>query len=172
MIGTPEYMSPEQADPDATDIDTRSDDYSFGVLLYELLTGVLPFDPKELRSKAYREIQRIIREVDPPTPSARGIAVADLARENRGNGEALEDQAPRERHRDVARAARGVHDGFARDGSGRNIDEAQHTRNICSAYYLSQNEVSCAEWLALTGRRGGLPDDDQRPVDNLSWSIL
>jgi len=71
MIGTPAYMSPEQAEMSGLDIDTRSDIYSLGVLLYELLTGTTPFDPRELYSAAYGEIQRIIREVDPPKPSTR-----------------------------------------------------------------------------------------------------
>ncbi len=70
LIGTPEYMSPEQAEG-SLDIDTRTDVYSLGVLLYELLTGSTPFDSKSLRSAAYAEIQRIIREVDPPKPSTR-----------------------------------------------------------------------------------------------------
>ncbi|MGE3108593.1 MAG: tetratricopeptide repeat protein [Phycisphaerales bacterium] len=70
LIGTPEYMSPEQAEG-SLDVDTRTDVYSLGVLLYELLTGTTPFSSQELRSAAYAEIQRIIREVEPPKPSTR-----------------------------------------------------------------------------------------------------
>jgi serine/threonine protein kinase len=71
LIGTPEYMSPEQARGDGSYVDTRSDAYSLGVVLYELLSGALPFDPHTLRAAAGAEVQRIIREVDPPRPSTR-----------------------------------------------------------------------------------------------------
>lgn len=70
FIGTPTYVSPEQTGTD-TDIDLRSDIYSLGVLLYELLAGALPFDQKTFHGAAFAEIQRIIREVDPPKPSVR-----------------------------------------------------------------------------------------------------
>ncbi len=70
LIGTPEYMSPEQAEA-SLDIDTRADVYALGVLLYELLTGVTPLDPATLRSAAWGEMQRIIREEEPQKPSTR-----------------------------------------------------------------------------------------------------
>jgi WD40 repeat protein/serine/threonine protein kinase len=69
FIGTPEYMSPEQAEMSGLDVDTRTDIYSLGVLLYELLTGTTPFGDRELRSAGFDEIRRIIREDEPPRPS-------------------------------------------------------------------------------------------------------
>ena len=71
MVGTPLYMSPEQAEMTSVDIDTRSDIYSLGVLLYELLTGTTPFDQQRISSAAFDEIRRIIREEEPPKPSTR-----------------------------------------------------------------------------------------------------
>ena len=69
MVGTPLYMSPEQAGISSEDIDTRSDVYSLGVVLYQLICGKLPFGPEVLREKGYLEMQRVIREEDPPRPS-------------------------------------------------------------------------------------------------------
>ncbi|HZV03914.1 MAG TPA: serine/threonine-protein kinase [Gemmataceae bacterium] len=76
MIGTPLYMSPEQAGLSDLDVDTRSDVYSLGVLLYELLTSTTPFDNETLKKAGYDEMRRIIREDEPPKPSTRFYTLA------------------------------------------------------------------------------------------------
>ena len=80
FIGTPAYMSPEQAEMSGLDIDTRSDIYALGVLLYELLTGRTPFDPKELLQSGLDELRRTIREKEPARPSTKlgTLLAADL----------------------------------------------------------------------------------------------
>jgi serine/threonine protein kinase/formylglycine-generating enzyme required for sulfatase activity/dienelactone hydrolase len=93
IIGTPAYMSPEQAELSDVDIDTRSDVYSLGVLLYELLAGTPPFSEEELRKAGYVEMQRVIREKEPAKPSTRlgtlGETLSDIARRRRSTPELL-----------------------------------------------------------------------------------
>jgi tetratricopeptide (TPR) repeat protein len=93
MMGTPAYMSPEQAEMSGLDVDTRSDIYSLGVLLYELLTGVTPFDKETLAKAALDEMRRMIRETEPPKPSTRlrtlGDKLTEIAKHRRVEPAAL-----------------------------------------------------------------------------------
>jgi tetratricopeptide (TPR) repeat protein len=78
VVGTPAYMSPEQADPTSMDIDTRTDVYALGVMLYELLVGSPPIDVKQFKKGAVLEMLRMVREVEPPRPSTRLSTAEDL----------------------------------------------------------------------------------------------
>src|SRR5271154_3347299 len=148
LVGTPEYMSPEQANLNNLDIDTRSDVYSLGVLLYELLTGTTPVDKKSLGKAALLEILRIVREVEAPRPSAklstidtlpsvaanRGTEPAKLSRLMKGELDWLVMKAlekDRARRYDTA-------NGLARDIQRYLADEMVEARPPSVGYRLSK----------------------------------
>jgi len=78
MMGTPLYMSPEQAEVNNLDVDTRTDVYSLGVILYELLTGTTPLERQRFKEAAWQEAQRLIKEEEPPRPSTRLSTIVTL----------------------------------------------------------------------------------------------
>lgn len=173
-IGTPEYMSPEQAGGQL-DIDTRSDVYSLGVVLYELLVGRLPFDPTELRRRGFDEIRRIIREEEPPKPSTRlstigpdgsTIAIsrhhhspATLIRELRRELEWIPLKAMRKDRDRRYDSAAAFGDDVRRYLEGRALRAAPESRVYLAKKFVARNRVTvgagAAVFVALVVGLGG-----------------
>ncbi|MCU0960559.1 MAG: tetratricopeptide repeat protein [Pirellulaceae bacterium] len=145
LIGTPLYMSPEQAEPSGRDIDTRSDIYSLGAVLYELLTGTTPFDRDRLRAAGLDEMRRLIREQEPPRPSTRistmGQAATTVSEHRRTNPVELSNALRHELdwivmkalEKDRTRRYQTAND-FARDIERYLHDEAVEARPPSTAY--------------------------------------
>ena len=124
IVGTLEYMSPEQAEMSAMDVDTRTDVYALGVMLYELLTGTTPLERARLRESGYAEILKRIKEEEPPKPSTR----LSESRESLlvGGGPAEDGAGPADEAR--ARRPRLDRDEVAREGPGPALRDGQRLR--------------------------------------------
>jgi serine/threonine protein kinase len=150
MVGTPTYMSPEQAQMSGLDVDTRSDIYSLGVMLFELLTGSTPLDAERLRKSGYEEMQRLIREEEAPRPSqrlstqsgdaivkiakCRGADAGQLGKQLRGELDWIVIKAlEKDRNRRYETA-----NGFAADVERHLNDEAVHARPPSALYRLQK----------------------------------
>jgi serine/threonine protein kinase len=165
IIGTPEYMSPEQAEMGVADIDTRTDIYSLGVVLYELLSGTLPFEAKTLRGAGYAEIQRIIREVDAPRPSKKLSTVddktgGDIARARQADRERIAGELRRELEwipmkalrKDRARryaSAESLGADVRRYLEGKPLEAAPESRAYLARKFVRRNRVPVAAAVAV-----------------------
>ncbi len=144
LVGTPEYMSPEQADLGNQDIDTRTDVYSLGVVLYELIAGVLPFDPHALREQGIDGVRKVICEQDPQTPSTK------LSRT--GMEESVRSAQQRRMNlRQLQRTLRGDLDWITLRAM-----EKDRTRRYCSAGELAADILRYLNHETVTAGRPGL----------------
>ena len=171
FVGTPAYTSPEQVEMSGLDVDTRSDIYSLGVLLYELLTGTTPLENEVLKKAAYLEIQRTIVEAEPPTPSSRLSTLA--------NARQLEVAAARSDSPDkLQQALRGELDWIIMKALEKNRERRYDSANallLDVQHYLANEPVSAAApgtFYRMTkfARRTQPPWSLARPCSLVGWS--